>query len=787
MYEKLTTESPGPSLAVVIGEGGIGKSRIVEDVTKRRVLEGCQILSARAAEFEDCIPLNPIIDSLDRLNAKDLEGLVEPWSTVLQDLLPGVSNAPSQVLAPTIQPGSVPRRLFEAFLRLFEHLSRKRPVLLFLDDVHWIDETSLSVIQFIRRRAVGDIEIVLVFTTEMIQKRACIENFLDSVPDEDEKLCVRELDPEDAETLVLELAGNSVVPEALVNICALGAGNPFYLTELTAEYLAGRLIHAPETLDPPLPPSVRHLLEPRLSGLSIAAGRMLAALAVSGHPQSIPDVVRLLELDADVLIDASEELLMARLVTERDARYVITHPMLRRAVYDRIGPARRCELHERVAQSFARSEGDGMDGAVALHFDRSGNSAEAVRFALRAADRAEQSGAVPETIKNLSIARRHEQRPDAAREILCRLGHLHYLHQDLEQAAAILGLASDQLKEAGQNDRAWEAQLEQTDCLLRLNPSLVPDLLDRLVAMRASFQTASATEAYAKALDIEVHALDRVGDTAGIRTRLEEAEAVLRIGTPLARCRAHCTMALHQLHGNAALALNSARQAVELAEASELVTEWPIAINRLIVVLIYRGSMESERGLELLERAENAAARAGDLLLRFTLGLNRGVWYLETANYAAAEVAFEKAQSIVGEPDDPAALYSDPVVEVVANIHVNITGAVSRAGQYFVPPSATLVDALALAGGAGSEVDVGLQGGASDPARVRLVRDGVATVIDMRPLDVRPEVLSLRVQSGDWLHVPRAIRSQRRDDVTFYGTVLTTLLTLVSLIVLIGR
>ena len=82
---------------------------------------------------------------------------------------------------------------------------------------------------------------------------------------------------------------------------------------------------------------------------------MLAALAVSVHPQSIPDVVRLLELDADALIDASEELLMARLVTERDARYVIAHPMLRRAVYDRISPARRCELHERVAQSFARA------------------------------------------------------------------------------------------------------------------------------------------------------------------------------------------------------------------------------------------------------------------------------------------------------------------------------------------------------------------------------------------------------------------------------------------------
>lgn len=132
------------------------------------------------------------------------------------------------------------------------------------------------------------------------------------------------------------------------------------------------------------------------------------------------------------------------------------------------------------------------------------------------------------------------------------------------------------------------------------------------------------------------------------------------------------------------------------------------------------------------------------------------------------------------------ALYSDPVVEVVANIHVNITGAVSRTGRYFLSPSATLVDALALAGGASSEVGGGA-GGASDPSRVRLVRDGTATIIDMRPLSVRPQFLSLRVQSGDWLHVPRAPRSRLREDISFYGTVLTTLFTLASLIVLIAR
>jgi polysaccharide export outer membrane protein len=132
-------------------------------------------------------------------------------------------------------------------------------------------------------------------------------------------------------------------------------------------------------------------------------------------------------------------------------------------------------------------------------------------------------------------------------------------------------------------------------------------------------------------------------------------------------------------------------------------------------------------------------------------------------------------------------LYSDPVVEVVTMVNVNITGAVRTPGQFFVPPSATLVDALARAGGATSEVDVGLAGGAADPSQVRLVRDGVSMVLDLRPLDVNPETISLQIQSGDWLFVPRAQRSALREQVVFWGSVFTTLFTAASLIVLIAQ
>ena len=133
------------------------------------------------------------------------------------------------------------------------------------------------------------------------------------------------------------------------------------------------------------------------------------------------------------------------------------------------------------------------------------------------------------------------------------------------------------------------------------------------------------------------------------------------------------------------------------------------------------------------------------------------------------------------------ALYSNPVVEVVTMINVNITGAVRSPGQYFVPPSATLVDALTRAGGATSEVDISIQGGAADPSQVRLVRDGVGTVIDLRPLTIRPQVVDLLVQSGDWLYVPRAPRSQLREDVAFWGSIFSTLFTAASLVVLIAR
>ena len=131
--------------------------------------------------------------------------------------------------------------------------------------------------------------------------------------------------------------------------------------------------------------------------------------------------------------------------------------------------------------------------------------------------------------------------------------------------------------------------------------------------------------------------------------------------------------------------------------------------------------------------------------------------------------------------------YDSPVVSVKVQLRVNVTGSVGRPGQYFLHPTATLVDAIASAGGTTPEYAVSTIQIPSDPTAVRLVRDGVTTVMNLRPDDIDPDVLGMRVRSGDWIHVPVQERSRVRDEITFWGSMVSFATSVVALIVLLGR
>jgi polysaccharide export outer membrane protein len=117
--------------------------------------------------------------------------------------------------------------------------------------------------------------------------------------------------------------------------------------------------------------------------------------------------------------------------------------------------------------------------------------------------------------------------------------------------------------------------------------------------------------------------------------------------------------------------------------------------------------------------------------------------------------------------------YSDPVVDVVVRLKISVTGAVPAPGQFYLDPTATVAEALAVAGGATPEFAVAGNYIPSDPTRVRLVRDGRSVTLNFRAQEVSQETLDIRIRSGDWVHVPYQPRSRIRDEVQFWSGVVS--------------
>lgn len=131
--------------------------------------------------------------------------------------------------------------------------------------------------------------------------------------------------------------------------------------------------------------------------------------------------------------------------------------------------------------------------------------------------------------------------------------------------------------------------------------------------------------------------------------------------------------------------------------------------------------------------------------------------------------------------------FSSPVVDVQTEIRINVTGAVRSAGNYFVDPMSTIVDALSRAGGITSEIATSGYGVAADLSRVRLVRDGETRILDVRPETVGARGMEMPVHSGDWLHVPPRSRSRWRDHLQLAASFLSVVGSVVGITYLVTR
>ncbi len=650
---------------MISGEAGIGKTRLIYEALHGLPIDGQRVFSAQSAELERLIPLNPLIEAFCGPTVRAvLRELEEPWRTVLYGVMPGHFPGDGPIPeAPHIQPGSVPRRLFEAFYQLLLSLVGEGPVTLVLEDLQWADDTTLSVLDFlVRRWDHGQLQLLVSARSEEIRKNAALGRFLENfrVHVDFHEIPLPELEPPDCEALIRHLAPRHLPPGRITQLRSLAGGNPYFLIELTLEFLAGRLgpMEAPQDIVP-IPVSIRQVLDRRLSELSPEAERVLGSLSVLSRPIETRDLGRITQLPGPDCHAGLDQLHRFRFVTGSE-KVVVSHELVRQTFYQSLTDSRRAWLHNRAARHILRTRKPVPSDELALHFHRAGSSEEAKTYATEAADHAEASGAVPEALRFLRIAREHSTEPTVVAELIGRMGHLNYKHQNLEEAAPLLELAAQRFRRQGHQAKALRAEVERIDCLAQRGSDLGIDCLEELQLLKDEASSAELWEVFQDALDVEAHQFDREGDLEGVRSVLRQAQESLNLGPPEARCKARGTVALNIYFGSQEIgpperSLRAARESVAIAlgtSDSELILH---ALNRLILVLHYQGKLHTEEGKRALSEAESRLGTCGDLILKFHIKLNPAVWHLEIGELDQARASLEALEQLVGGNQSPAA------------------------------------------------------------------------------------------------------------------------------------
>lgn len=438
---KVASASGG--LALIVGEPGIGKTRLAAEFAARVVAEGAVALGARCPDLAEPPPHGPFEEALRAALAALPQGALASlgeWLPWAGRLLPEVGlGAP---IPDHLSPDEERSRLSEAAIRLLEVIASGRPLLLVLEDLHWAHPSTISLLHRLARRdwpamilgTFRDTEPQTPGSTALLRVAADLAG-----EHRIERLNLGPLPQQQCESLVrtaLSTSGSRVRARPAA-VAAMSEGHPLFAIELTRA-----LIEAPD--DPDLPETLTTAIRARMERASEQARRVLELAVVFGHPVSPDLLARAAGLDPtdDVLIGAIEELLARRLLKEdagTSGAISASHGLVTAVVYESLSAPRRRALHSRAATALETTPGltsGARIEALLRHFRLGGEPARASEWAVKAADRALSLGETDTAVSRLRTAA----------DLHLRAGAEHAAIQALERAGdlgTIAGLVDD--------------------------------------------------------------------------------------------------------------------------------------------------------------------------------------------------------------------------------------------------------------------------------------------------------------------------------------------------------
>jgi predicted ATPase len=445
-------------VAVVLGEAGIGKTRLVFEFLGWARAREADVLNGAAAEGGG-LPYGPLVEAIrpriERERAPD-DLLEDVWLSELSRLLPELKERyPDLPSSPEGEREMAKGALFEAITRLVGTLASRAPVVLFLDDLEWADAATLEVLDYASKRWAeqgapvlllisarpGEPEVSPTFERWLsaLGRRLPVRSLtLGPLEDEDVKGLLGRLGKTDSKpTVALEKPegtdGAQPELESLGEwLAAETGGQPFYLVETLKVLLeegelvlqmgpegelvveAGPALRAGSDLRGLLPTNVREVIRARLSRLSPAASDLLRAGTVLERGFDFETLVGVAGLGEAEGLKGLDELIERHLLQEEvgsaeesllypNPTYSFSHEKIRQVTYTESGHARRRVLHRSALEVLEES---GAPPAELARQALAGGLAEpAFQYSVAAGDQAMEVFATQDAIEHYERAR----------------------------------------------------------------------------------------------------------------------------------------------------------------------------------------------------------------------------------------------------------------------------------------------------------------------------------------------------------------------------------------------
>jgi predicted ATPase/class 3 adenylate cyclase len=391
----------------VVGEAGIGKSRLcfefAEDCRRKdiRVFEARVLAHGRATPFQPVLELLrdffgiKLEDAADcaRARVRERFAALSDSDLLLQHLLEFLGIAETKAAPSKSDPKARKLQLLDFIRILVRSGPRNIPTVVIIEDLHWIDAASEEFVEALADAVVGTSLLLIVnfrpgFAAPLMQKSHYKQINMPPLASNQAQLLLRECCGDDAS---LALVGRNIIERA--------QGNPFFLEELVnaiaergdfeGERGAYRLKGGLESI--PLPVTVQAVIAARVDRLESSAKNVLEVASVFGREFELPILSRVAEIPVEQLAEAMWQLRQAELVYDlppyERGIHAFRHPLIQDVTYKSLLKERCKSIHAAVANAIQSSKDFKEERAalLAYHFEQAGETLKAAQLNMRAA------------------------------------------------------------------------------------------------------------------------------------------------------------------------------------------------------------------------------------------------------------------------------------------------------------------------------------------------------------------------------------------------------------------